>query len=243
MEIQLTDFENAAFTVFFILLTRVITAFNLFLVIPLSKVDDNMERAHCRNAAKEQKFWFRAKVDKESHNEMSAVEMTMTEIMMGNGSLDSPGLLPLCFAYLEFIQCDPESFRQIRKYLNFIKERATGHLLTPATWMRHFVQAHPEYKQDSVVTQSIAYDLVQMCDRIGRGECKCPDLLGNVIIEPVKRDGHYPISIDRVSSRNRTQRLVDLLNKYVESATSSSDRSDQLPPTPQHRKGVFEEAE
>ncbi len=38
MEIQLTDFENAAFTVFVILLTRVILAFDLSLYIPLSKV-------------------------------------------------------------------------------------------------------------------------------------------------------------------------------------------------------------
>lgn len=37
MEIQLTDFENAAFTVFVILLTRVILAFDLSLYIPMSK--------------------------------------------------------------------------------------------------------------------------------------------------------------------------------------------------------------
>jgi len=38
MEIQLTDFENAAFTVFVILLTRVILTFDLSLYLPLSKV-------------------------------------------------------------------------------------------------------------------------------------------------------------------------------------------------------------
>lgn len=38
MELQLTDFENAAFTVFVVLLTRVILAFDLSLYIPLSKV-------------------------------------------------------------------------------------------------------------------------------------------------------------------------------------------------------------
>lgn len=42
MEIQLTDFENAAFTVFIILLTRVILAFDLSLYIPLSKVRENI---------------------------------------------------------------------------------------------------------------------------------------------------------------------------------------------------------
>lgn len=38
MEIQLTDFENAAFTVFVILLTRIILTFDLTLYVPLSKV-------------------------------------------------------------------------------------------------------------------------------------------------------------------------------------------------------------
>lgn len=38
MEVQLTDFENAAFTVFVVLVTRVVLAFDLALYTPLSKV-------------------------------------------------------------------------------------------------------------------------------------------------------------------------------------------------------------
>jgi len=49
MEIQLTDFENAAFTVFVVLLTRIILAFDLHLYIPISKLDENMRRAHARD--------------------------------------------------------------------------------------------------------------------------------------------------------------------------------------------------
>jgi len=59
MELQLTDFENAAFTVFIVLLTRVILAFDLNLYIPMSRVDANMQRAHNRNAAAQAKFFFR----------------------------------------------------------------------------------------------------------------------------------------------------------------------------------------
>lgn len=59
MEIQLTDFENAAFTTFIVLLTRVILAFDLNLYLPLSRVDANMQRAHSRNAAAKGKFFFR----------------------------------------------------------------------------------------------------------------------------------------------------------------------------------------
>lgn len=59
MELQLTDFENAAFTAFIVLITRVIIAFDLNLYIPISKVDANMQRAHSRNAAAKGKFFFR----------------------------------------------------------------------------------------------------------------------------------------------------------------------------------------
>lgn len=59
MEMQLTDFENAAFTSFIVLLTRVILTFDLNLYLPLSRVDANMQRAHSRDAVKTGKFYFR----------------------------------------------------------------------------------------------------------------------------------------------------------------------------------------
>lgn len=55
MEVQTTDAENAAFTVFVVLVTRVILAFDLNLYIPLSKVDDNMKRAHSRDGVHQHK--------------------------------------------------------------------------------------------------------------------------------------------------------------------------------------------
>ena len=58
MEVQLTDFENAAFTVFVVLVSRVILYFDLNLYQPLSKVDENMRRAQGRDALLNQKFWF-----------------------------------------------------------------------------------------------------------------------------------------------------------------------------------------
>ena len=39
MEVQMTDFENAAFAVFVVLLSRAILSFNLNFYIPISKVD------------------------------------------------------------------------------------------------------------------------------------------------------------------------------------------------------------
>jgi glutamate--cysteine ligase catalytic subunit len=59
MEVQLTDFENAAYSVFVVLMSRAILCLNLDLYIPLSCVDDNMKRAQKRDALLKEKFWFR----------------------------------------------------------------------------------------------------------------------------------------------------------------------------------------
>ncbi|SPO06726.1 related to gamma-glutamylcysteine synthetase [Cephalotrichum gorgonifer] len=59
MEIQITDFENAAFSVFMVLVTRAILTFDLNFYIPIKRVDENMERAHARDAVLSGKFYFR----------------------------------------------------------------------------------------------------------------------------------------------------------------------------------------
>ncbi|KAJ9142231.1 Glutamate-cysteine ligase [Coniochaeta hoffmannii] len=59
MEIQITDFENAAFAVFIVLITRAILSFDLNFYIPIVKVDENMEAAHARDAVLDGKFHFR----------------------------------------------------------------------------------------------------------------------------------------------------------------------------------------
>ncbi|AEO62432.1 uncharacterized protein THITE_2125101 [Thermothielavioides terrestris NRRL 8126] len=59
MEIQITDFENAAFAVFMVLITRVILSFDLNFYIPITKVDENMETAHARDAVLSRRFYFR----------------------------------------------------------------------------------------------------------------------------------------------------------------------------------------
>lgn len=59
MEIQITDFENAAFSIFIVLITRAILSFDLNFYIPIPRITENMETAHARNAILEQKFYFR----------------------------------------------------------------------------------------------------------------------------------------------------------------------------------------
>ena len=59
MEIQLTDFENAAFSIFIVLITRAILSFDLNFYIPIPRITENMETAHKRDAVLTEKFFFR----------------------------------------------------------------------------------------------------------------------------------------------------------------------------------------
>lgn len=232
MEVQLTDFENAAYSVFIVLLTRAILSFGLDFYIPISKVDENMKRAHVRNAAREGKFFFKKNVfqrrreassfnlhgsmsrhlngDSSSHSrsrtssmrsgdqrsfspassnpsaatsrcaspeglpaiEDEYEEMTMDEIINGkSGESGSsfPGLLGLVYSYLNSLNVDVTTRYELEKYFQLIKARANGSLQTTASWIRDFVRSHPAYKQDSVVSQEINFDLIHAIDEIERG--------------------------------------------------------------------------
>ena len=59
MDIQLTDFENAALTVFLGLIVNIINEFSIDFIIPISKVDEGMLRCQDEDAIFTQKFWFR----------------------------------------------------------------------------------------------------------------------------------------------------------------------------------------
>lgn len=73
-----------------------------------------------------------------------------------------------------FFLCHPERNSYFCSY-------GTGELMTMAKWMREFVAKHPQYKQDSVITDKINYDLFRKCDKIAKGEEQCPELIGNPV--------------------------------------------------------------
>lgn len=59
--------------------------------------------------------------------------------------------------------------------LNFFPQ---GELMTVARWMREFIANHPDYKQDSVITDEMNYSLILKCNQIANELCECPELLG-----------------------------------------------------------------
>lgn len=155
-ELQLTDFENAAIVCFIVLLTRVILSFNLNFLIPISCVDENMQTAQKRNACLDGKFWFRRNVMQKKEEEGCCDKAeeeqtcpdcelwTINEIINGKDSF--PGLVPLINTYLSSMEVDADTHCSIQQYLRLIQRRASGELLTTASWIRKQVINHPEYK-------------------------------------------------------------------------------------------------
>lgn len=208
-EAQLTDFENAAIVCFVVLLTRVILSYQLDFLIPISKVDENMQTSQKRGAVLTEKFWFKKNITgppgaqtnnigaDQSHSEMNNHDnehdamtddngmddeyelMTIDQIINGKGHF--PGLVPLINSYLGSMDVDADTHCTIQQYLRLIQKRASGELMTTASWIRKEVTGHEEYKQDSVVSERICYDLLKKAKDIQDGIRPCPELLGSNI--------------------------------------------------------------
>jgi len=198
MEIQISDFENAAFSVFVVLITRAILSFDLNFYMPIPRTTENMETAHKRDAVLNERYYFRKDpVMRSSTNgaasrtqsgantpellpsrpptPLGSVEdeyelMTVNEIINGKADGTFPGLIPLVESYLDSVNVDVETRCELAQYLDLIKGRANGSLWTAAKWIRHFVREHKEYKMDSIVPDGVAYDLVKAADRIATHE-------------------------------------------------------------------------
>ncbi|KAF2774249.1 GCS-domain-containing protein [Teratosphaeria nubilosa] len=198
MEIQITDFENAAFAVFVVLITRAILSFDLNFYLPIPRTTENMEIAHRRDAVLNEEFYFRKNVlpkrpartnGTTSHpasgtttpqlsrpsTPLGPVEdeyelMTINTIINGSPDGSFPGLIPLVESYLDSVNVDVETRCELARYLELVKGRASGELWTAARWIRGFVREHAEYKGDSVVGEGVVYDLVKAVERVTEHE-------------------------------------------------------------------------
>lgn len=172
-EVQLTDFENAAYCCFVVLLTRMIISFRLTYLMPISMVTENMKRAQQRDAVLNQKFLFRKGLaecksapenlkgsEKCGPPSQDIEEMSIAEIINGKEN-GFPGLISLIRQFLDSADVDVDTRCTISQYLNFISKRATGEISTLAHWTREFVQSHDSYKHDSDVNDTIIYDLLK----------------------------------------------------------------------------------
>lgn len=69
MDIQLTDFENSALIVLLGMIVNISNNFDVDFIMPISMIDDNMDKAHMRDSLLTKKFWFKTNIikDKDSY--------------------------------------------------------------------------------------------------------------------------------------------------------------------------------
>ena len=196
IEVQPSDFGNAAFSIFVILLTRAILTFNLNFYIPISKNDENLERAHKRDSIHCSTFYFRNSVynyndhakdndaivmnqpctctfKKEGYGRFGKLEcsaplehepweeMTLNEIFNGKQG-GFKGLVSIVESFLNFQKIGISERCQLQTYVQHISDLASGKTPTVATSIRQFVDKHPDYKKDSIVSDIVASDLLKL---------------------------------------------------------------------------------
>ncbi|KAH3663413.1 hypothetical protein WICMUC_005939 [Wickerhamomyces mucosus] len=166
MEIQITDFENAAFSIFITLLGDAILNNNYNFYIPISKIEENMKKAHKRDSTINEKFHFKKDVNDKLNYETT--ELSVDEIINGSGSFI--GLIEIVKIHLKSkfnIELSPSGeYSRFYYYFQLISKRASGEILTTAKYIRNFVQSHKDYNYDSKVDETINYDLLKKLETV-----------------------------------------------------------------------------
>ena len=171
LDVQITDFENAAYANFIFLVTESILTFGDALnpYLNMSKVWDNMHIAHHRDAILKDKFHWKnsfntdngetslQSIDNIFHHEHSGIFAAyITPI------LKYRGLIHENWRELK----DLPEYQRLYYYLKLISDRASGKIPSAAHFLRGVILKHPDYKQDSRVSQVINYSLSLLFERI-----------------------------------------------------------------------------
>ncbi|EGR31102.1 hypothetical protein IMG5_117750 [Ichthyophthirius multifiliis] len=178
MECQITDDENAAFALLSSIFVRLFYQNNqINFYMPISKVDENFERAKLPNAIINQKFWFRTNVFDDG--EPLLQELYLREIFFGKDDVFE-GLFFISESIWEdfLSKAYKQSHQQYNKksafykVWDFVKEKTFGKRKTLSSWIRDFVQNHPAYQKDSIINQDVNFDLVNTIVGITSGNIK-----------------------------------------------------------------------
>ncbi|KAI5173056.1 glutamate--cysteine ligase catalytic subunit [Nematocida sp. LUAm3] len=165
MEIQPTSFENAAYSIFVIIFSRMILSLNANFYLPISKVDANFsevdypeKKRSCFNdfleMEKNASFWYRENI---FENSMAKIKKgSIKDIFLGTGTYC--GIFGAIDKYLE--EYSEEDRKRIHPYMEFIRDRVSGKKVSVATYIRKYVFNHPEYNGDSLISQKLSNDLI-----------------------------------------------------------------------------------
>lgn len=173
MDVQITDFENAAYTTFvYLIATYFLTneaEYGANPYIAMSKVWQNMHTAHHRDSVLRDKFYW--KDDFFDASSKSSL-YTLDEIFHNQRNGMFKIFINKALIHLGLITSDWEELRfsienlRLYYYLKLISDRAAGRIPTYAHFAREFVTNHPQYNKDSRVSLAINADLIKLCNRI-----------------------------------------------------------------------------
>lgn len=172
-EVQLTDFENAAYASLSYLIVESLLTFHSHInaYIPMSQIWSNMTTAHKRDAIVEGKFAWK---DSFEPNETNSSLKTMDEIFHSPKCGIFPVFVDPLLRHKSFVSKDwrelksSNEHRRLYYYLKLLSDRANGSIPSTAKFLRHFVLSHSEYGKDSKISKRINYDILKMCDRLTR---------------------------------------------------------------------------
>jgi hypothetical protein len=118
------------------MLTEMILTTDVDLTMPISKVDENIEKGHSVNSVMTEKFWWPLPEVK---------ECTMAEIITDLLSKCEPLIAP-----------NPS----YKKAADHFTGLSNGTFKTGATRLRELIHASPEYLQDSVISEKLSYQIM-----------------------------------------------------------------------------------
>ena len=68
-----------------------------------------------------------------------------------------------------------KNWEDIEKIFSFLRKRLDGTTKTLAAYQRDYILNHNQYRQDSIVTDEIAYELLYELQLIAEGKLECPN--------------------------------------------------------------------
>lgn len=134
-----------------------------------------------------QQLWNRKKIVCDSSSSAFSVndpadcvcdQLSVDEII--NGSSQFPGLIPLLNLYLESMEIDAETMCNLSQYLRIVSKRASGEVPTPANIIRNYVTSHQDYHQDSVINDSVCFDLLKTLNKLQHNQITFAQLLEQI---------------------------------------------------------------
>lgn len=97
--------------------------------------------------------------------------MYIWQILLGDPAAGIDlGLIDLCNFFMQDNAWSPEHVEKTNLYLGLLAARAQGKIPTGARFLRDYILAHPAYKQDSIVTDEILFDMTKMAASLN-GPC------------------------------------------------------------------------